>query len=165
MTEVLDVQPQSQHELVLARILDAPRESVYRCWTEPTLFPQWFCPEPWTVSHAELDVRPGGQCNVTMRSPDGEEFPNPGIYLEVVPNEKLVFTDAYTRAWVPSEKPFMTAIVTFEEAPDGKTRYVARARHWSAGDRKAHEEMGFHEGWGKVAEQLEAVAKNLAAVA
>ena len=98
-----------------------------------------------------------------MRSPEGEEFPNPGIYLEVVPNEKLVFTDAYTEGWTPSEKPFMTGEVTFEDAGDGKTRYVARARHWSAEDRKAHEEMGFYEGWGKVAEQLEATARALSA--
>lgn len=165
MTTPIDIEAADERELALARVLDAPRESVYRCWTDPELLPQWFCPAPWGVSRADLDVRAGGACNVTLRSPEGEEFPNNGIYLEVVPNEKLVFTDAYTRAWVPSEKPFMTAIVTFEEAPDGKTRYVARARHWSAEDRKAHEEMGFHEGWGKVAEQLEAVAKNLAAVA
>ena len=165
MAEILDVQPELQHELVLARILDAPRESVYRCWTEPTLFPKWFCPAPWSVARAELDVRPGGACNVTMRSPEGEEFPNPGVYLEVVPKEKLVFTDAYGAAWEPSEKPFMTAIVTFEDAPGGKTRYVARARHWNAEDRKAHEAMGFHEGWGQVAEQLEALAKSLAAAA
>lgn len=165
MTTPIDIEANDERELVLARILDAPRGSVYRCWTDPEILPQWFCPAPWSVSRAELDLRPGGSCSVTMRSPEGEEFPNPGVYLEVVPNEKLVFTDAYTEGWQPSEKPFMTAVVTFEDAGDGKTRYVARALHWTVEDRKAHEEMGFHEGWGKVAEQLEAVAKSLAAVA
>ena len=67
--------------------------------------------------------------------------------------KRIVFTDAYTEAWVPSEKPFMTGIITFEDE-GGKTRYTARVRHWSAEDRKKHEEMGFHEGWSKATDQL-----------
>ncbi len=88
------------------------------------------------------------------RAPRATTIPNPGVYLEVVENEKLVFTDAYTTAWEPSEKPFMTAIVTFEDLGDGKTRYTARVRHWTVDDREAHEKMGFHEGWGQCADQL-----------
>lgn len=148
------------HDLVLERIIDAPRAKVFRCWTEPQLVVQWFAPKPWTTAAAELDVRPGGTSMVTMRSPEGEEYPNPGVYLEVVPNERLVFTDAYTSAWVPSQKPFFTAVLTFEDV-GGKTRYVARARHWTAEDMEAHEKMGFHEGWGQCADQLEALAKTL----
>ncbi|HYE53177.1 MAG TPA: SRPBCC family protein [Azospirillaceae bacterium] len=148
------------HELVLTRLIDAPRASLYRCWTEPELLKRWFCPLPWTVSHAELDVRPGGSNLVVMRSPEGAEFPNRGIYLEVVENERIVLTDAYTSAWEPSPKPFMTAIITFEEE-GGKTRYTARVRHWTAEDREAHEKMGFHEGWGVCADQLAALAATL----
>jgi uncharacterized protein YndB with AHSA1/START domain len=70
-----------------------------------------------------------------------------------VKNERLVFTDAYTSAWQPSEKPFMTAILTFEDE-GGKTRYTARALHWTVADRETHEKMGFHEGWGAVTDQL-----------
>ena len=156
----------SDHELVLTRILDAPRDKVYRCWTEPELMKQWFVPKPWSVARIEADVRPGGASLLVMKSPEGEEFPHRGVYLEVVPNERLVFTDAYTSAWEPSAKPFMTAIITFEDAgagPDGKTktRYTARARHWTAEDREAHEKMGFHEGWGICADQLNALAKTL----
>lgn len=154
------VQPAS-HELVLERVFNAPREKLYRCWTEPELLKQWFCPSPWTVSRAELDVRPGGSSLVVMRSPEGKEFANPGVFLEVVPNERIVTTDAYTSAWLPSEKPFMTAIVTFEEMGGGRTRYIARARHWSAEDMAAHEAMGFHEGWGKAADQLAELAGSL----
>jgi uncharacterized protein YndB with AHSA1/START domain len=62
---------------------------------------KWFAPLPWTTSQAQLDVRPGGSSIITMRSPDGAEFPNRGTFLEVVPNEKLVFTDAYARAREP----------------------------------------------------------------
>ena len=140
-------------ELVLVRLIDAPPEKVFRAWTDPALLKQWFCPKPWTVASAELDVRPGGTSVIVMRSPEGQEFPNSGVYLEVVKNERLVFTDAYTKAWEPSEKPFMTGIITFENE-GGKTKYTARVLHWSVADRKTHEEMGFHEGWSKATDQL-----------
>lgn len=149
-----------ERELVLTMTLNAPRANVYRAWTEPELFKQWFAPKPLTTPVAELDVRPGGATLVVMRMPDGQEMPNRGIYLEVVPNERLVFTDAYVSAWFPSAKPFMTVILTFEDDGEG-TRYTARVRHWSAADRQTHEKMGFHEGWGQCARQLEAVAAGL----
>ncbi len=83
------------------------------------------------------------------------------MFLDVVPEERLVFTDAFSSAWHPSGKAFMVADVTFADAGNGTTRYVATARHWSAADRKAHEEMGFHPGWNTAADQLEALAKTL----
>ena len=91
-----------------------------------------------------------------MRDSAGNEFPNRGVYLEVVKNERIVFTNAYTKAWEPSEKPFMTAILTFEDE-DGKTKYTARVLHWTVADREAHEKMGFHQGWGQCADQLVAL--------
>lgn len=148
------------HELSLTRLVDAPRAALWRCWTEPDLLKQWFTPRPWTTPVVEVNVRPGGSSYMVFRGPDGEEFPNRGVYLEVVPGERLVFTDAYTEAWRPSAKPFMTAIVTFADEA-GKTRYTARVRHWSEEDRDRHEEMGFHEGWAKATEQLEELARSL----
>lgn len=153
-------QTTESRELVLTRLIDATPEKLFRAWTEPALLKQWFCPKPWTVASAELDVRAGGTSIIVMRSPDGQEFPNQGIYLEVVPNERLVFTDAYTSAWEPSTKPFMTGIITFTPE-DGKTRYSARVLHWSAADRKTREEMGFHEGWGKATGQLAELVASL----
>lgn len=153
--------PAADRTLVLTRIIDAPPEKVYRCWTEPELLKQWFAPRPWSTPHAELDLRPGGSSLVVMRSPEGQEFPNPGVYLEVIPNRKLVFTDAYVKAWEPSKKPFFTGIITFEDEGAGKTRYTARALHWTDEDREKHEKMGFHEGWGICANQLEEVARKL----
>lgn len=150
----------ASRDLVLTRLIDAPRDKVWRCWTEPELMMQWFAPKPWTTAAAALDVRAGGVTAITMRSPEGEEFPSSGVYLEVVPNERLVFTDAFTDAWTPSDKPFFTCVLTFDEE-DGKTRYTARARHWREEDREAHEKMGFHEGWGQCADQLEELAKTL----
>jgi len=143
----------SNRELVITRIIDAPREKVFKAWTDPRLLKQWWAPRPWTTPVVELDVRPGGSNLIVMRSPEGEEFPNRCVYLEVVENKRLVFTDAYTRAWEPSEKPFMTVIVTLDRT-DGKTRYTARVLHWTASDRETHEKMGFHQGWAGCADQL-----------
>lgn len=147
-------------DLILTRLIDAPREKVYRAWTEPELLKQWFAPLPYTTPVAETDVRPGGACRFVLRAPDGHEFPNPGVYLEVVPNERIVTTDAFTTAWEPAEKPFMTLILTFEDE-GGKTRYTARIKHWTLADREAHEKMGFHEGWPICTEQLAALVTRL----
>ena len=148
------------HELSFTRLLDAPRAAIWRCWTDSDLLPKWFCPPPWKVSRATMDVRPGGSSLIVMNGPNGEEMPNRGIYLDVVPQQTLVFTDAFTEAWQPSQKAFMVAAVTMADEA-GKTRYTATVRHWSAEDRDAHEKMGFYEGWGKATEQLEALARTL----
>jgi uncharacterized protein YndB with AHSA1/START domain len=152
--------PSSDRELVLTRLIDAPREKVFRAWTDPELLKQWFAPLPYTTPKVELDVRPGGANMVVMRGPDGQETPNRGVYLEVVPNERLVFTDAFVSAWEPSEKPFMTVIITFEDEA-GKTRYTARVRHWTVADCETHEKMGFHQGWGQCTDQLAALTAKL----
>ena len=150
----------NDRDLVLTRLIDVPREKLYRAWTQPELLKQWFAPAPYTTPHADLDVRMGGASMVVMRDPEGNDIPCSGVYLEVVPNRRLVFTDAYTRAWEPSYKPFMTVIITFDEE-DGKTRYTARVRHWTVQDREVHEKMGFHQGWGQCADQLAALAAKL----
>ena len=152
--------PLTERELVLTRLIAAPRAKLYRAWTEPELLKQWFAPLPYTTPVAELDVRAGGSCLVVMRDPDGNDWPNPGVYLDVVENERLIFTDAYVRAWEPSDKPFMTAIVTFADE-DGGTRYTARVLHWTVADREEHERMGFHQGWGQCADQLAALAARI----
>ncbi len=146
--------------LVLSRLIPVARAKLWRCWTEPALLKQWFCPKPWTVSHAEIDVRAGGSSFIVMRGPNGEEMPTRGVYLEVVPGRRLVFTDAFVHAWKPSAKPFMVASVTFDDEA-GATRYRAVCEHWSEADRGQHEAMGFHEGWGTAADQMEALARTL----
>lgn len=151
----------NNHDLVLELTLDAPREKIWRCWTEAALLEQWFTPKPFTTIVESIDLRAGGSSVFIMRGPNGEETRNLGVYLEVVPNERLVFSDAYTEAWKPSAKPFMTGEIVLKDAGGGKTNYTATARHWNAEDRKIHEEMGFHEGWTQAARQLEELAKAL----
>lgn len=148
-------------ELMFERILGAPRGSVWRCWTEPGLLEQWFCPKPWYVTDARTDLRPGGEFFTVMNGPEGERFDNLGVYLDVAPEQRIVFTDAFVPGWRPSARPFMVAEVTFEDAGEGRTRYTARAMHWTDEARKEHEAMGFHEGWDAAANQLEALARTL----
>ncbi len=156
MTKTAQAASPENRDLVLTRHIDATPDRVFDAWTKPELLTQWFAPRPWTTPSAELDVRPGGSNLIVMRDPDGKYFPDKGVYLEVVKNERLVITDAYSTAWELSEKPFMTVILTFENEGGG-TRYTARARHWTEADREAHEKMGFHEGWGQCADQLAAL--------
>lgn len=160
MTSNLPTQD-NERDLVLSLVLHAPRHNIYRCWTEPDLLVQWFAPKPWSTPRAVLDVRPGGVSHVTMADEAGNEYPNPGQYLEVVPDERLAFTDAFVGDWQPSEKPFFTGIIVLEDAGEGRTRYTAVARHWTAEDAENHKKMGFHEGWGVCARQLEALAASL----
>lgn len=155
-----DSKIEDDRDLVLTRLIAAAPSAVFRCWSEPALLMRWFVPKPWTVAHAEVDLRVGGSNLIVMRSPDGQEMPNRGVYLDIVPDRRIVFTDAYTNAWTPSEKPFMTGIITFEPEGDS-TRYTARVRHWTKTDRDAHEQMGFHEGWGACADQLADLAASL----
>ena len=156
----MDAAPLNDRELMITRLIDVPRAKLYRCWTEPELVKQWFAPLPWTTTSVAFDLRAGGTSRIVMTSPEGQDFPNPGIFLEVVPGEKLVFTDAFTEAWVPSGKAFMVGTVTFADE-DGKTRYTARVQHWSAEDRAQHEAMGFHQGWSQCTDQLAALAATL----
>jgi len=150
----------SDRELVLTRLIDAPREKLFRAWTEPALLKRWFAPLPNTTPIVDLDLRPGGANYIVMRGPDGQEFPVRGVYLEIVENERIVFTDAFVRAWEPSAKPFMTVVLSFADEA-GKTRYTARVYHWTQADRETHEKMGFHEGWARCTDQLAALAATL----
>lgn len=155
-------------DLKLERRIAARPATVWRCWTEPDLLMQWFCPVPWKVTKAEIDLRPGGGFLTRMEGPNGEapdndicQVESEGCFLDIVPGERLVFTDALSGGWRPNAQAFMTAIITF--APDGAdgTHYTALVLHNDAAARAKHEEMGFHEGWGTAAEQLEALAKTL----
>ena len=153
-------EPLEDRTLRLDRLLAAPRAAIWRCWTEPALIRRWFCPAPWRVTEASVDLRPGGRNAMVMEGPNGERHPTEGVYLEVVANERLVFTDAFVDAWTPSGAAFMVGAIALADAPGG-TRYLATVTHWSVEATKRHEAMGFHEGWGVCADQLEALARTI----
>ena len=145
----------SDRELMLTRIIDAPRDRIFKVWT--TQLPLWWGPHGMTTPVCEMELKPGGSFRTVMRAPDGTEYPTKGVFLEVVQNERIVFTDAYDAHWQPSPDIFFTAITTFEALPGGKTRYTARALHWNVANREIHDRMGFHQGWGESLDRLVAL--------
>ena len=154
----------SRLDLLLERTVDVPPGRVWAAWTEPDRLKKWFTPAPWTTVDCEIDLRPGGIFRTVMRSPEGQEFTQIGCYLEIVKNEKLVWTVALAPGFRPSnqgsEVPTFTAVIAL--APHGKgTKYTALAMHRDEKGRYKHEQMGFHEGWGKALDQLVAHAKQI----
>ena len=140
-------------DLVLEREIDVPVELVWKAWTTPEHLRNWFAPKPWMITACELDVRPGGEINFTMRSPDGQEFPNTQSYLGVSPFERLIMTDTLLGGYRPSPRPFFTAVLGLSKKGAG-AHYRAIAIHGNDEARKKHEEMGFHDGWGTVVKQM-----------
>ncbi|MGQ0564016.1 MAG: SRPBCC family protein [Gemmobacter sp.] len=153
-------------DLTFSRTLKAPRAAVWRCWTEPDLLMQWFCPRPWRVTRAVIDLRPGGNFVTDMAGPEGEVFADAGgLWMDVVPTERLVFTSALTAGWRPAPKTEhgfpMSVILTFRDTSEGGTQYDALVLHRDAAGHDMDVAMGFHEGWGKAAEQLDELALTL----
>ena len=158
----------SDHDLVLERVLDAPRDLVWKAWTDPELMKKWWAPRPYQTPEVEIELRAGGKLRTVMTGPDGFHEAGTACILEVVPGERIVWTTALKDGYRPNEFvddgcggfPF-TAIHTFEDAGDGKTRYTATVLHANAADAEAHAKMGFQDGWGTCADQLGEVARSL----
>lgn len=150
------------HELAVERTFDAPRDAVWRAVTEH--LSEWWCPRPWRSEVVALEWRAGGRFEITMHGPDGETHPGKGVVLDVVPGAHFVFTNMLDADWNPqAAKPLgVVGKFAFADAPEGKTRFRSSARQWSGDDMAMHAEMGFAEGWGACADQLEEVAKRLA---
>jgi len=157
MTSIGGFEIDPRLDLVLERTVDVPPSLVWRAWTEPEHIKPWFCPRPWSLAECDVDLRPGGKFYTAMRSPEGEDMPGEaGCYLEVVPEERLVWTAALGPGYRPlpeSELPF-TAAILLEPTGDGGTRYTAIAMHRDEPGRELHATMGFHEGWGTALDQL-----------
>lgn len=146
-------------DLSFSLTLNAPRAVIWQCWTQPQHLKEFFVPKPHFIESCDVDLRVGGRFNTVMNV-EGNSMSNDGVFLEIVPDEKLVFTDAYQEGWKPAADPFMTAIIELADT-DGGTLYTVTARHRSAEACKAHKDMGFFDGWGTVARQLESYAQAL----
>jgi uncharacterized protein YndB with AHSA1/START domain len=158
-------------DLILERTLDAPLDLVWEAYTNPEHIKQWFAPKPYQVTEAELDLSPGGIFRFRMEGPDDFIEDGAGCVLEVIPRARFTWTSALGPGFRPNDLagkdgcegfPF-TAIVTFADAGNGKTAYRAVALHRNEADKESHESMGFHDGWGTVARQLEEYAQSLPA--
>jgi len=141
-------------DLTISRVIKAPRSLVWSAWADPSSFEQWWIPEPARCKVVDMELRPGGAF-ITQISENGGDFvPHlSGCFLAVDEGARIVFTNALVGGWRPAEQPFMTAIITLQDHPEG-TDYVAHVMHKSNADRNMHEEMGFYDGWGTVMGQL-----------
>jgi uncharacterized protein YndB with AHSA1/START domain len=147
-------------DLELDREVDVAPELVWKAWTTPELVVQWFAPKPYETPKCEIDLRPGGLFATTMRSPEGEEFDNAGCFLEIIPNERLVWTSALGPGFRPQDGPMpFTAILELQPNGSGGTRYRAIAMHQNREDSQAHADMGFVDGWGACLDQLVELVK------
>ncbi len=163
--------PNPELDLVLERVIDVPKELVWAAWTTPEQLKQWFCPLPWKTVDCEIDLRPGGIFRTVMQSPEGQEFPGVGCYLEIIKNEKVVWTNALNPGYRPASQPVaspdhecaelvFTATISLEPHAIG-TKYAALVMHTDKESRMKHEKMGFHDGWGTALDQLVAMIKKM----
>ena len=164
-------QPNPKLDLILERVLDVPPELVWTAWTTPEHIKKWFTPAPWSTVECDIDLRPGGIFRTVMQSPEGNKSPNVGCYLDIVENERLVWTSALGPGYRPAQRPvsdsghecielFFTAVISLERQGNG-TKYTALVMHEDEASRRKHEELGFHEGWGAALDQLVAIAKTI----
>ena len=146
--------PNPELDLTVTRIIRAPRSAVWNAWADPANFEQWWVPAPQVCRVLAMELRPGGSFRTTF-SQDGVAF-DPhitGCFLAVDAHERIVFTDALVAGWRPAESAFVTAVITMQDHPNG-TAYSATAMHRNTSDRDQHEQLGFHDGWGTVTQQL-----------
>ena len=156
-------------DLYFERIVDVPPELVWKAWTVPEHMLPWFCPLPWKTVEVEVDLRPGGKFYTVMQSPEGQKFPNLGCYLEVIPNEKLTWTNALAPGFRPVSEPvaqpghecaeFLFTATIILEAHGSGTKYTALAQHRDNAGKTKHAQMGFEEGWRACLDQLVAMVK------
>ena len=149
MSETRDTSAESlaSREIVATRTFDAPRDLVFKMWTDPKHIAQWWGPKGFTTTIYELDVKPGGVWRFVMHGPDGVDYQNKVVYLEIVKPERIVYSHV--------SGPQFQMTVTFAEDGD-KTRLTARMHFESPAQRdKVAREFGAIEGLNQTLECLE----------
>jgi uncharacterized protein YndB with AHSA1/START domain len=161
-------QATSSKDFVISRVLDAPRELVWKCFTDPEHMKGWWGPKGFTVIHSKMDLRPGGIYHYGMKAPNGAAVWGKFLFREIVPPERMVFVNSFsdeqggtTRHPGHERWPLeMLSTFTFEELPGGKTKFTVRwvTHNASAEEQKTFDTMhdGMTQGWSGTMEQLEA---------
>ncbi len=142
--------PQSDREIIITRVFNAPRELVFKVWTEPKHIEQWWGPKGFTVRVPELDLRPGGRWRYVMVGPDGTEYPIKGVFQDIAPPERVVTSDEFDEGFdqvINAELPQGIMVTALFEALNGKTKLTLQIMHASVDDRRKHEAMGVIGGW------------------
>jgi uncharacterized protein YndB with AHSA1/START domain len=149
---------QSEREIVITRVFNAPRDLVFKAWTEPKHIAQWWGPRGFTTRVDKMDFRPGGAWRYVMIGPDGTEYPSKGIFSEIVPPEKIVSSDEFDEGFekvINVDLPRgIVVTVLFEDLSD-KTKITLHITHQSKEDRRKHEDMGVIAGWNESFDCLE----------
>lgn len=140
--------------IVITRAFHAPRQRVFAAWTQPEHVTRWWGPQGFSMLICEIDLRPGGRWRYVLRAPDGHEFAFSGVYREIVPPERLIYTDGYEG--LPGHEAIVTLV--FDER-DGTTTIVSTSRYQSIEDRDAHIASGMQQG---MTETLDRLARHLA---
>lgn len=141
-------------DLSIERVIKAPRSAVWHAWTDPVSFAQWWIPKPTLCRVDTMDLVPGGALVTTMSDDGGDFVPHlDACFLAVDREHRIVFTTALTGGWRPATDPFITAVITLADHPNG-TLYTAHVMHKSAEVRQHHADLGFEDGWGTVTRQL-----------
>lgn len=165
--------PVQADEFIITRTFDAPRETVYRAWTDPRLLSQWWGPHTFTNPVCDMDVRSGGAYRIIMRSAEGVDYPLTGVFQQVNPPEQLVWTmcmDEHPADWhalvrgYRRDKSDITqpSVTTASFATeDGQTKLTIRTRYESADLRDALVELGMAEGWSQSFERLDSLLADL----
>jgi uncharacterized protein YndB with AHSA1/START domain len=149
------MKPDPKLDLTLTRVVSVSTKQLWAAWTTPKHLMKWFCPVPWQTTECVIDLRPGGRFYTMMKGPAGEQHVNEGCYLDIVKQKRLVWTDTLVEGYRPSATPFLmfTAHILMEPHRKG-AKYSALVMHRDPTGRKQHEDMGFHDGWGKATDQL-----------
>jgi len=158
--------PSPENEFVLTRVFNAPREIVFKAWTDPKQMARWWGPKSFTNPVCQMDVRPGGKMRIVMRGPDGKEYPFKGVFLEVVEPERLVYTNdssEHGQEWhnlvnPDREKGEPITTVTFEDE-SGKTRLTVRMVFPSTKLRDGYLRGGLSQGFEQSLDRLEDVLR------
>lgn len=157
MAAATDIVLEYLPDLTFTRIFDAPRELVFRAWTDARHVAAWWGPRGFSNPVCEVDPRPGGRFVVHMQGPDGTIYPGSGVFLEVQAPEKLIFTstfeDGYGRVLIDALNT-----VSFEDL-SGRTRLTLNARVVNAAPEAARNLAGMEEGWTQSLERLSAIVK------
>jgi uncharacterized protein YndB with AHSA1/START domain len=145
-----------ERTIVVTRVFDAPREVVFKAWTDPKQMAEWFPPKDFTAPVCELDPRPGGIFRIVMKGPEGEpfnggEFPGEGVFTEVVPNDRL----AFTFAGEGDTPPPILMTVLFEEQGKGKTKVTVQQTARTVAEYEALRKLGAEEGLTQSFEKLD----------
>ena len=167
-TEADRMRNAEERSIVVTRVFDAPRELVFRAFTDPGMVAKWFAPEPFTVPSAENELRIGGRYRYVMRGPDGDEYPATGVFKEIKEPERLVYTDSVEEmpsSWTdqvneargePKGTPIPDGVVTIKlEDADGKTKVTFWDEFDSQATRDAYVKQQMIEGLEGTFDQLE----------